>query len=82
VLYFAKGRELVGMPEEEIRLSIGEDITPESLLDLLCKRHSALEEIRFTVILALNMEYLHDKTQRITLKNGDEIAVIPPLSGG
>jgi len=34
-----------------------------------------------TLILAINEEYV-DLDDRLTLKAGDEIALIPPLSGG
>jgi len=32
-------------------------------------------------VLSLNQEYL-DLDQSVPLKNGDEVAVIPPVSGG
>ena len=33
------------------------------------------------MVLAVNQEYI-DKEQVIHLKTGDEVAIIPPISGG
>lgn len=41
----------------------------------------SLLPIKDTVVLALNQDYIEHNTQ-INLKPGDEIAVIPPISGG
>ncbi|KAJ8924412.1 hypothetical protein NQ315_007208 [Exocentrus adspersus] len=41
----------------------------------------SLESIQNNIILALNEQYC-DSNTIITLKPGDELAVIPPLSGG
>lgn len=40
-----------------------------------------LELIANNVVLSLNEEYLDNNTE-VNLKAGDEVAVIPPLSGG
>ena len=34
------------------------------------------------MILAHNQEYIDDADQQIELQTGDELAVIPPISGG
>lgn len=41
----------------------------------------SLLPLKDTVVLALNQDYIERDTH-ITLKPGDEIAVIPPISGG
>ena len=43
----------------------------------------SLEVISDNFVLALNEQYiLPDQLNKITLKAGDELAIIPPLSGG
>lgn len=40
-----------------------------------------LDPIKNTIKLALNENYI-EWNDELTLKNGDEIAIIPPISGG
>lgn len=42
---------------------------------------ASLSPIKETVIVALNQEYVA-KEQRVEVRPGDEVAVIPPISGG
>ncbi|CAL1277926.1 unnamed protein product [Larinioides sclopetarius] len=53
----------------------------QKLLQQILNTCKNLQPIAENVILAVNEEYV-DKSENILLKNGDEIAVIPPLSGG
>ncbi len=41
-----------------------------------------LEVIQESMILAVNQEYIETKEEQIDLCAGDEIALIPPISGG
>lgn len=79
VLYFAKSREVAGLPQESLQLDEG--ITTNDLLVEIVKRHPGMESVLKTCVLALNQEYVN-QGDALTLKGGDEIAVIPPLSGG
>lgn len=47
---------------------------------MLCFLISLLP-IRDSVIVAVNQEYI-DKDQLLHLKSDDEVAIIPPISGG
>lgn len=78
VLFFAKAREIVG--KQSTSLHIPTTVTYDNLRNIIAKEYS-LEAIKNNIILAVNEEYCSED-QIITLKGGEEIAVIPPLSGG
>ena len=78
IYFFAKAREIVGKHEAELEIS--NVISYPELLDKIVQEFN-LTSIRNTFILALNKEYI-EEDEVITLKPGDELAVIPPLSGG
>lgn len=80
VLFFAKARELVSAEEESV--IIESKMTASNLKVTVLEKFPALEPIQKSIILALNQEYLNEDENAITLKDGDEIAIIPPLSGG
>lgn len=98
LLFFAKARELTGLSEtvetqlfgveaiteDETDATIGaRKTTGSQLLKLVLSSFPDLEPIKDSIILAHNLEYIDIKgTTPITVKHGDEIAVIPPVSGG
>jgi molybdopterin converting factor small subunit len=57
-------------------------ISLEDLTNLLKKRHEKLVPVLENCIYAINMEYVESDYQTILVKEGDEVAVIPPVSGG
>jgi molybdopterin converting factor subunit 1 len=79
VLYFARSREVAGASEEA--LDLPEGATTRGLLSALVKLHPGLDGVLRACVLAVNHEYfaLDDD---VALKEGDEVAIIPPLSGG
>lgn len=78
VLFFAKARELSGTKESQLLI---QSLTSyDSLLGEIVKNFS-LESIQGNLILAINEEYAVSGAE-IKLKEGDQVAVIPPLSGG
>ncbi|XP_067007422.1 molybdopterin synthase sulfur carrier subunit [Anabrus simplex] len=79
VVFFAKARELSGFKESEIEVE--SSITYPQLLDHISKTFS-LNDIKGHVVLAINLEYAENSQEPLNLKDGDEIAVIPPISGG
>ena len=79
ILFFAKSRELCG--KSEITFRIQSKIICGDLLALICKEFD-LEVIKGSLILALNEEYLDDSNRLLVIQEGDEVAVIPPISGG
>jgi molybdopterin synthase catalytic subunit len=78
VLFFAKAKELSG--KKESQLLIPSTTSYDNLLDEIVKKFS-LEPIRDHLILAINEEYATSGSE-VQLKEGDQVAVIPPLSGG
>lgn len=78
LLFFARARELAGVGETEI------EVDPQAAAGAVLKRvlqtWPALEEIAGRCVLAVNQEYLEDMSQ--TLCEGDEVALLPPVSGG
>lgn len=79
VLFFAKSRELSGF--NETTLSVNSKIICGDLLQLICSTYN-LGPIKNNLILALNQVYQKDMKLLLTLKENDEIAIIPPISGG
>ncbi|XP_033218393.1 molybdopterin synthase sulfur carrier subunit [Belonocnema kinseyi] len=78
ILFFAKARELSCVKES--KLTIPKEITYHSLRDKIVKKFN-LGDIRENLILALNEGFVTEDV-KLNLSEKDEIAVIPPLSGG
>lgn len=78
VLFFATTKDLVGKKEDT--LHVPSVIAASDLLHLITKQYQ-LENLKDNVILALNEDWV-DLSSTLNLKDTDEIAVIPPLSGG
>jgi molybdopterin converting factor subunit 1 len=74
---FARLREQAGMEIETIELPSGSTLA--DVYEALRQRHPALEGDRKAVRAALNQEF-RDWTSEVS--DGDEVAFIPPVSGG
>ncbi|KAH8256382.1 hypothetical protein KR032_005756 [Drosophila birchii] len=79
VLFFAKSRELARTPRSEV--DVPAQIVASELLEQLVAKFD-LTSIRDNLILAHNETYIENLSDQIHFKDGDELAVIPPLSGG
>ena len=78
VLLFAAARDAAsGKPELTLDLPAG--ATAEDALKALVARYSQLETWEAHVRIAVNEEYVAGST---ALREGDVVAVIPPVSGG
>lgn len=74
---FAGCKDIIGVSSLSIELADGSDAT--ATFDALIQRHPGLERYRNSALLAVNRAY----TDRATvLRDGDELAIIPPVSGG
>lgn len=79
VLYFAISRETVGKSQEDIEVADGS--TTQDLLQQLLTTYPGLESVMRSCVFAVNQEYVAP-SHSLALKDGDEVAIIPPLSGG
>lgn len=75
VKFFARCREIAGVPQQVVELEEGKRI--QDLNDLLLTAYPALKEVR--VVLSLNHAYAKPETE---LRDRDEVAIFPPVSGG
>lgn len=78
ILFFAKAREIIG--RKECYITVPRSVSYTNLTDKIIGQFK-LESIRDTLILAVNEEFI-PSDRILTLSEKDEIAVIPPLSGG
>ena len=81
VLFFAKARELTGCSQSSLTVD-SNTVSVGELRLLLFTTFDCLSPIRHHAIIAHNEEYKDDEAEVLTLNSGDEIAIIPPISGG
>jgi molybdopterin converting factor subunit 1 len=77
VLFFGRVRELAGHTEETGELPEGATIA--DLFDRYVRRFPALAGFRSSLVASRNQEFAAWDTQ---LADGDEVAFLPPVSGG
>ena len=77
VRLFARLRDLAGTPEMQVEIPEGSQA--QTLWERIAREYPALESYTGSVSCAVNEEYAKLSTR---LKNGDEIAFLPPVSGG
>jgi len=77
VLFFGVTRDLAGFPQEQTEISEG--ATLETLWDRYSARFPRLNYVSGTLLLAVNQEIAG---RARVLKDGDEVAFLPPVSGG
>ncbi|MGI8485223.1 MAG: molybdopterin converting factor subunit 1 [Thermomicrobiales bacterium] len=77
VQYFAMMRELIGKPDEMMTLQ--SDATARDVFARLAEATPRLASLEKSIMLMVNEEYARADH---VLKDGDELAFIPPVSGG
>ena len=77
VRYFGMTKEIAGRDHEVVEL--GDGLSAGDLFALLQQRFPKLDAFRGSIALAVNLEYSDGKT---VLRDNDEVALIPPVSGG
>ncbi len=77
VLFFGRLKELTGRAEDAI--DFADATTIEQLFALYAARHPELAKYRSSVVASRNQEFAAWDTR---LRSGDEVAFLPPVSGG
>jgi sulfur-carrier protein len=77
VLFFGRLKEIAGRAHESIDLGSEADI--ESLFAHYASRHPELQQFRSSLVASCNQEFAAWNT---VLHAGDEVAFLPPVSGG
>ena len=77
VLYFGTLKDLFALQQQPLDLPDG--ATVESLLSLLRAQTSKQSDVWRTLAVAVNRDYSGPST---VLHEGDEVALLPPVSGG
>ncbi|MEA5485525.1 MULTISPECIES: MoaD/ThiS family protein [Pseudanabaena] len=77
VKLFAIFQEVLATDELQIKLESGTSVS--AIFDRLVSNHPHLEKWRSLTRYAVNLNFVDPQT---ILKNGDEVALIPPVSGG
>src|SRR3970282_1530602 len=77
VRLFARLADLAGARETELEL--GEGLSVAEAFDALCRRFPEMADLAGSLMYAVNAEYVSPDHP---LRAGDELALIPPVSGG
>src|SRR5579872_4709924 len=77
VLFFGRLKDIVGRTEEQAELSEGARV--EDLFERYGRTFPELAKFRASVVASVNQEFAE---WRAPLASGDEVAFLPPVSGG
>ena len=77
VLFFASCTDIVGSRELAVEITDGSRV--QNLVDELVTQFPRLVAMSDVLSVAVNAEYTGTETE---LREGDEVALIPPVSGG
>lgn len=77
VLFFGAAREAAG---DELVMRVAGGATAREAFERVLEEYPALRRFSASLLVAVNQEYARDLT--VELKDGDEMAVFPPVSGG
>jgi molybdopterin synthase catalytic subunit len=78
LLFFGAAREAAGA--DELLFEVSAPATVATALEAVLERHPALRRFGRSLLVAVNQEYAREPDAR--LKDGDELALFPPVSGG
>ena len=77
VLLFAKAQQIVGA--DSIELELEDSPRVQSVLDVLEDQYPAMSDFLGLCVVAINHQYAPSRRR---IEEGDEVAIIPPVSGG
>lgn len=76
---FASHREFAGESELALEFAGKDEIEVSEVIEDLFKRYPEMEKLRDETIVSINKTFA-EKDDKI--RDGDEVAVFPPVSGG
>ncbi|KAJ2781445.1 hypothetical protein H4R18_002866 [Coemansia javaensis] len=85
VVYFASASEAAETKSDEFELGSGDGGRPPVLSDVLSHveaLHSKLGTVIRTSLISINNEYCAGEHSQTPVCDADEVAIIPPVSGG
>ena len=77
VLLFAQLRVAIG--SDRLAIELREDAMVADALELLASRNNQIRDLKDRIAVAVNERYVRPE---FALKDGDVLALIPPVSGG
>jgi molybdopterin converting factor subunit 1 len=77
VLFFGVLRDIVGLREESLEVPQGSSV--DTVFEHYSELHPGLRETAKSLVLALNQQF---SAPNALLSDGDEVAFLPPVSGG
>jgi molybdopterin converting factor subunit 1 len=77
ILYFASVKDITGVKKETMNLT--PDTSIKKLLEKISINYPAIKSISNVVKISINYKMMDMNT---ILKDGDEVALLPPVSGG
>ncbi len=77
IAYFARARECTGTAEEKLELT--QPASLQQLFSRVMAIHPSLAEIRQILQPLVNGKWVPEETE---LKDGDRVALLPPVGGG
>ena len=77
VKFFAAPREAMG--RREVQQKLPEGSTVQGLIDVLAEEYPVLRPYMAQMNVAVNRTYVH---AGMVLRDGDEVACLPPVGGG
>lgn len=80
VLFFGAARDAVG--QDQVDLVINGTTKAADAFQQILERYPSLRRFGRSLLFALNQEYIQGDRLNREVKDGDELAVFPPVSGG
>jgi molybdopterin converting factor subunit 1 len=77
VLFFASLADVAGMRETTVDASAVTDV--KSVFDMFARQFPPFEKYRSSILSAVNAEFARPESP---VRDGDELAFFPPVSGG
>jgi molybdopterin synthase catalytic subunit len=77
VLFFGQLKDVAGRASDEIRIEGAPDV--QAVFDYYANRFPKLRQLEASIVLARNEEF---SSRSAAVEDGDEIAFLPPVSGG